>query len=858
MSLRNMRERVSTLGAWLRSADGLAYLALMAVALGVRLYLAPRVMVSFDMGAYEYWGQLANQDLFHVYSLGSHGPNWTYYPAYPPVAIYLYGLLDKIVFGMAALVGHPLAHNVPRSEYLRLMLKLPGIAADLVFLTFLYVKATQVFRRRWVAWLLSATYALSPGILITVVFWGQTDGLVLLLIVAGLFFALRQQPIWCGVFLALAVNFKPQPVVFVPLALFYLWRWGSLRLAVRAVMAFLAVTLVVWLPYLMPPFGEVRALVANLSAAETAEGLTASHTAWNLWSALGIQGQSVATPLLGPITISQVGYLLLLLVILIAVVGVWRDPRPVQMWAGAALIALAFFTVATLQFERYLFPALGLFFLAALYDRRYWLPYAVVSVTYMVNFSSELLNCGCDPYFSRVPQHLHRVLTLHLDPWQGGAINCIMLVISVIFFLWPKVAAAAQQATAQSGERAAQRQPGMALAPVGVASGVSASSALTGMATMTTLGGAGSALSMATVMQPDTMRMKVVSHGPGGDGAKGIKDIADSHRPRLRLRPRELGRPPYVSVVIPCYNEQGNVLPMYERLSAALREVTPSYELIFVNNGSYDHSPELFEELASRDQRVSILTLSRNFGSQGAYTAGFAYASGDCVVGLDGDIQDPPELIPALVARWLEGYDVVYGIRARRKGSLPRRIGYKLFYRLLRRLSYVDIPVDASDFGLMDRRVVNVLNEMPERSRLIRGLRAFAGFSQTGVPYERAERHSGFTTNSFLGLFRWASLGIVSFSFAPLDLISYLAGGVVALMGVAIVVYMALFFLQPGAPRGFQTLLMAVLFLGAVQLLCLSIIGTYLGKVFEEVKARPRYLVHDVLNDHRRADHSQL
>jgi dolichol-phosphate mannosyltransferase len=170
----------------------------------------------------------------------------------------------------------------------------------------------------------------------------------------------------------------------------------------------------------------------------------------------------------------------------------------------------------------------------------------------------------------------------------------------------------------------------------------------------------------------------------------------------------------------------------------------------------------------------------------------------------------------------------------------------------------VDIPVDASDFGLMDRRVVNVLNEMPERSRLIRGLRAFAGFSQTGVPYERAERHSGFTTNSFLGLFRWASLGIVSFSFAPLDLISYLAGGVVALMGAAIVIYMALFFLQPGAPRGFQTLLMAVLFLGAVQLLCLSIIGTYLGKVFEEVKARPRYLVHDVLNDHRRADHSQL
>ncbi|MGH2501741.1 MAG: hypothetical protein ACRDID_04405, partial [Ktedonobacterales bacterium] len=176
MSLRSVRERLSALGTWLRSVDGLAYLALMAVALGVRLYLAPRVMVSFDMGAYEYWGQLANQDLFHVYSLGSHGPSWVYYPAYPPVAIYLYGLLDKILFGLAALVGHPLAHNVQRSEYLRLMLKLPGIAVDLVLLTILYLKATQVFRRRWVVWLLSATYAFSPGILITVVFWGQTDG----------------------------------------------------------------------------------------------------------------------------------------------------------------------------------------------------------------------------------------------------------------------------------------------------------------------------------------------------------------------------------------------------------------------------------------------------------------------------------------------------------------------------------------------------------------------------------------------------------------------------------------------------------------------------------------------------------
>ncbi len=321
--------------------------------------------------------------------------------------------------------------------------------------------------------------------------------------------------------------------------------------------------------------------------------------------------------------------------------------------------------------------------------------------------------------------------------------------------------------------------------------------------------------------------------------------------PRLKLRRRELNRPPYVSVVVPCYNEEGNIRPMYARLTAALRAVTTNYELIFVNNGSYDESAEIFDELASADQRVSIVNLSRNFGAQGAYTAGFAYASGDCVVGLDGDIQDPPEMIPEFIAKWLEGYDVVYGIRERRKGSLARRIGYKLFYRLLRQVSYVDIPLDASDFALMDHRVVKVLNAMPERSRLIRGLRAFAGFSQTGIPYVRQERFSGKSSNSIRALFKWASLGIISFSFAPLSLISYLAGTVVALAAVALVVYTALYFIFPGSPHGFETLLVSVLFLGGVQLLCLSIIGAYLSKIFEEVKARPSFLVNDVQNDHR-------
>jgi dolichol-phosphate mannosyltransferase len=180
-----------------------------------------------------------------------------------------------------------------------------------------------------------------------------------------------------------------------------------------------------------------------------------------------------------------------------------------------------------------------------------------------------------------------------------------------------------------------------------------------------------------------------------------------------------------------------------------------------------------------------------------------------------------------------------------------RRVGYKAFYRLLQRVSYIEIPLDAGDFGLMDRRVVDALNAMPERNRLIRGLRAWAGFHQIGVPYVRDERFSGRTTNSLLALFRWASLGLISFSFAPLELISYLAAAVVALTGVAIGIYLALYFIVPDVPRGFETILVAVLFLGALQLLCLSIIGSYLARLFEEVKARPKFLIQDVQNDHR-------
>jgi glycosyltransferase involved in cell wall biosynthesis len=306
-----------------------------------------------------------------------------------------------------------------------------------------------------------------------------------------------------------------------------------------------------------------------------------------------------------------------------------------------------------------------------------------------------------------------------------------------------------------------------------------------------------------------------------------------------------------ISIVVPCYNEQENAQPLYARIVAVMAGVTDDWELVFVDNGSRDETRLRLAELAAQNPRVIVLSLSRNFGSQAAYSSGIEYAQGEAVICMDGDLQDPPEVLPELVAKWLEGYEVVYGDRVRRKASLVMRIANRIFYRLLKRFSYIDIPLDAGDFGLLDRRVVDIMNAMPERNRLIRGLRAWVGFRQVGVPYTRDARHAGRSSNSVIDLFRWASTGLVSYSYAPLELISFMAGIVMILAAIAIVVYTVLYFIRPGVPQGFQTLLVAVLFLGAVQLLCLSIISEYIAKIFEEVKARPKYIVGSVTNARR-------
>ena len=230
-----------------------------------------------------------------------------------------------------------------------------------------------------------------------------------------------------------------------------------------------------------------------------------------------------------------------------------------------------------------------------------------------------------------------------------------------------------------------------------------------------------------------------------------------------------------ISVVVACYRDAGNVREMYRRLTEVLAQVTPRYEIIYVNDNSPDNAEELLADLAAQDERLTVISHSRNFGSQMAFTSGMQRSVGDAVILMDGDLQDPPEVIPALVREWLAGYDVVYGVRERRREGRLMQAARKTFYRIYRQLSYLEMPLDAGDFSLMSRRVVEALMSMPERDRFLRGLRAWVGFRQTGVPYTRAERFAGQSTNSLLDNFRWAKRGIFSFSYQPLEMISLLS-----------------------------------------------------------------------------------
>jgi glycosyltransferase involved in cell wall biosynthesis len=304
-----------------------------------------------------------------------------------------------------------------------------------------------------------------------------------------------------------------------------------------------------------------------------------------------------------------------------------------------------------------------------------------------------------------------------------------------------------------------------------------------------------------------------------------------------------------LSAIIACYRDALAVPIMHQRLTATFKKIGVDYEIIFVNDGSPDNAKEVLTELSSRDHKVTVINHARNFGSQNAFTSGMHVATGDAVILLDGDLQDPPELIELFKQKWDEGYDVVYGIRVQREATRFLKVAYKAFYRVFRATSYIPMPVDAGDFSLIDRRVVKALNSLPENNRFLRGLRAWVGFKQTGVPYVRPERMFGHTTNSLLKNLGWARKAIFSFSYAPLDLITWFALLIVGLSALAILVQIVFRVLYPPlVPLGFTTLIILILFMGGVQLLCLGIIGSYLAHIYDEVKRRPPYIVDGIIN----------
>lgn len=311
------------------------------------------------------------------------------------------------------------------------------------------------------------------------------------------------------------------------------------------------------------------------------------------------------------------------------------------------------------------------------------------------------------------------------------------------------------------------------------------------------------------------------------------------------MLPHLLTSEPEISVVVPLFNEEENLDELYRRLTQSLTAIGATYELVLVNDGSRDTTESRLDALRANDIRVVAVHLSRNFGHQAAISAGIDLARGQAVIVMDGDLQDPPEVLDQFVQRWREGYGVVYAIRTNRKENLFKRTAYFLFYRLLRAISDIDIPLDSGDFCLMDRKVVDVLKHLPERLRFVRGLRTFVGFRQIGQRYERAAREAGEPKYSFRALCRLAIDGLISFSSYPLSLVTYLGFASAGLAVLVTIWVLVDAWHSHTAPRGWASTILVVLYMSAVQLVSLSIVGEYVRRIFLETKGRPTYILRE-------------
>jgi glycosyltransferase involved in cell wall biosynthesis len=304
----------------------------------------------------------------------------------------------------------------------------------------------------------------------------------------------------------------------------------------------------------------------------------------------------------------------------------------------------------------------------------------------------------------------------------------------------------------------------------------------------------------------------------------------------------------FLSIVVPCYNEDAVLSELHQRLLATLEQIDASFEIIYIDDGSQDETARILSELQKNDARVRLLSLSRNFGHQIAVTAGLEHAGGDAVVIIDADLQDPPEVIPEMIERWRDGYQVVYGLRAARAGETTfKRWSAKVFYRLLNKLSETEIPLDVGDFRLLDRQVVDVLFGMPERDRFLRGMISWIGFKQVAVIYDRAPRGAGESKYPLIKMLRFALDSVISFSFAPLRLAIWVGFGAIAASFAGIVYALVIRLYTTDWVRGWASIFTAILFLGGIQLITLGIVGEYVGRIYAEVKLRPLYVVRERL-----------
>ena len=307
-----------------------------------------------------------------------------------------------------------------------------------------------------------------------------------------------------------------------------------------------------------------------------------------------------------------------------------------------------------------------------------------------------------------------------------------------------------------------------------------------------------------------------------------------------------------LSVIVPCFNEEDVISLTYHRLIEVLGNRDFRLQIIFVDDGSADRTPEIMANFSKDDIRVKTVLLSRNFGHQAAVSAGLANADGDAVVVIDADLQDPPEVVLEMIQKWSEGADVVYGIRSKRKESLLKRAAYRAFYRVFQRLASIDAPVDAGDFSLLDRKVLDIINQLPERNRFFRGLRAWSGFRQAGVVYERDPRAAGHSKYSLRKLIKLASDGIFSFSTIPLTAVFYVGSLMASVSFAALLLVLILrvfdiliFGMRASDVQGFSSTILTILLIGGIQLVSIGVLGEYIGRIYHETKGRPTYVIRD-------------